>query len=375
MITRTTEKLFREAIFLSKWSGSTAFRWDSENHRIRLSTTPWSKFYSNFNFVLILAFEIFLIYRLIESIAIPTAGRPLSEIVTLCYFICIYAIPTTLYHCTTKHSTDIPLFVNGFLEYFENFKESYMIPSQYRKKNGCETVLRIFFNTAYLITLQNVIVFAIAPHRFFMLTSLIWDSKDAIPFIMKVVFLAVHLQIWMSAWSHALLYTTVIYSYIYPTLWILKELNRRTRNPGTFDVLRSQVGFSNTYRGIQILQNMFNYCFQHEYFSYQKILVSAVAVFGFYGAVRIHGSRAVLMTMIGVMFSLHLSVMFRQLGKFYDISTEILNSWKGSSSKKILKSCRPLRVQISDYYCVQKTTILVLMGVIINAAITLLLSS
>ncbi|CAG7720889.1 unnamed protein product [Allacma fusca] len=249
MTTSTNQKLFREAIFLSTWSGSTAFRWDSENVRIRLSTTSWSKVYCYSNLVIMISYEIFLIYRLLESLLIPTTGRTLSEIINLGFFICIYAIPPNLCYCSRKHSADIPMFVNGYLEYFENFKQSYMLPSQYKKKNGCETVLRIFFSTAYLTTAQNIIIFVIAPHRFYMLTSLIWDSKEVIPIVM------------------------------------------------------------------------------------------------------------------------------RQLSRFYDISKKLLNSWNGMSSRMFLKSCRPLRVQVSDYYYVQKTTILVLMGVIINATITLLLSS
>ncbi|CAG7728005.1 unnamed protein product [Allacma fusca] len=347
MITHTTGNLFREAIFLSKWSGSTEFRWDSKKHRIRLSTASWSKVYRNFNFAQMIAFETFLIYRLIESVAIPTAIRPLSDVINLCYFIGIYAIPTSLHYCTTRHSADIALFVNGFLEYFQKFKESYILPSQYKKKNGCETVLRIFFSTAYLTTLQNVIIFVVSPHRYFMLTSLIWDSKDMIPVLLKLVFLAVHVQIWFT----------------------------QNRNPGTYDVLRNPVEFSNEYRSIEIMQNFFNYCFQYDYLPYHKLLMSSIAVFAFYGAIRIHGTRALIMAIINIIICLHLSVIFRQLGKLHDSSTKMLNSWKGISSRMVLKSCRPLRVQVSDHYYVQKTTILVLMGVIINAAITLLLSS
>ncbi|CAG7824518.1 unnamed protein product [Allacma fusca] len=105
--------------------------------------------------------------------------------------------------------------------------------------------------------------------------------------------------------------------------------------------------------------------------------MSGVAVCAMYGAIKVHEPGAVLLAMIVGMTLTHLGIIFRKLGEFYEVSSAVLESWKGQGklTSKVLNASRPIRVNLADYYYVQKSTILVLYGVIVNAAITLLLGS
>ena len=131
------------------------------------------------------------------------------------------------------------------------------------------------------------------------------------------------------------------------------------------------------YRAMQVLQAQFDHCFQVLLLPAHKALITAVAVLGTYGAIKIHGPRSLLMAGLAAAVSAHLARYFRIGGKLYSTSHEVLGSWNCGGKglvKKFIRSCRPLSLHVGYFYEVRKTTVLVLFGVIINSTITLLVA-
>ena len=72
----------------------------------------------------------------------------------------------------------------------------------------------------------------------------------------------------------------------------------------------------------------------------------------------------------------YFNTFYNSLARLRTVSQGLLVSWQGRDRymRRFLRSCRPLSVQLGDYYYVSRTTVLVLFGVIVNATITILLA-
>jgi hypothetical protein len=131
------------------------------------------------------------------------------------------------------------------------------------------------------------------------------------------------------------------------------------------------------YRTMQILQNMFNFCFQYWLFPTHKFIVMNAAVLGTYGAIKLHGPRGIIMGVTAALALVYLSVMFKSLGKLYDVSESSLGSWKMDGNKvmrKFVKSSPNIRCEVSSFYSVKKATVIVIWGTVFNFATNMLLS-
>ena len=135
--------------------------------------------------------------------------------------------------------------------------------------------------------------------------------------------------------------------------------------------------FMSMYRCIQVEHNMFQYCYGNVFLPGHKITMATSVVFSIYGAIKLHGNRAVLMAFVAGTGLLYLSVLFRRLGKFHELSERLLNSWQGSRDpvlKRFLRSSRPVQVTIGSYYAVTGKTVMSLGAIITNASTNMLLS-
>ena len=144
----------------------------------------------------------------------------------------------------------------------------------------------------------------------------------------------------------------------------------------THENLRTPGVFVSLYRTLQVQHALFHHCFQYTLLPSNKAIVSAVAVLGIYGAIKIPGPRAMSMGVVAGLVLLYFNTFFNSLARCNTASQRLLESWKGRDKymRKFLRSCRPLSVHLANYYSVSQTTVLVLYGVIVNATITLLLT-
>ena len=130
------------------------------------------------------------------------------------------------------------------------------------------------------------------------------------------------------------------------------------------------------YRTLQIQHNIFEFCLRDIFFPGHKVTMGSAVVFSIYGGVKLDGGRAVLMTFVACTGLAYLSILFRRLGKFYELSVDLRKSWKGQDklTERFILSSPPLQINIGNYYYVCKTTVVNLGGIIINSAINMLVT-
>ncbi|CAG7728682.1 unnamed protein product [Allacma fusca] len=351
MLTKESLKYLGRVITYSKWFRSTLMEWDKKSQRVKLNSSIFGKTHFWFSVTLHISYEAFLLYRLAETIFNPLPGTKLSETINLCYNVCAYAVPVFLQWCFLSHRLELPAFINGYISLYEEFKGRFIVPVHQNGADGCESLLKRYCQIAFLVTVQNLIIFFRYPGRKFFLTSLFTDSSDVVPIHIKLALLPVQMQIWLSHWSIVLLFGFILYVYAFPAITMLREMRcSRLRSGKTWDVLQTPEIFPILFQRIQILQNMFNFIFQHSFFPIQKLLMSGVSVFGTYGAIKVQGPRAIMLGMIAAVTLTHMSFIFRKLSEFYDVSYVVLESWKcqGKSLGKVLNASRPIRAEIAD---------------------------
>ena len=143
--------------------------------------------------------------------------------------------------------------------------------------------------------------------------------------------------------------------------------NRKLREPKTFMKM---------YRCLQAQHNIFEFCLRDIFLPGHKVTMSSAVVFSIYGGVKLEGGRAVLMTFVACTGLAYLSILFRRLGKFYELSVDLRKSWNGQNTfmDRFILSSPPLQINIGNYYYVRKTTVANLVWIVINSAINMLVT-
>ena len=140
--------------------------------------------------------------------------------------------------------------------------------------------------------------------------------------------------------------------------------------------LRKPEKFMQMYRNLQTQHTIFEFCLREIFFPGHKVTMCSAVVFSIYGGVKLDGGRAVLMTFVAGTGLAYLSILFRRLGKFYDLSVDLQKSWKGRDRlvDRFILSSPPLRINVGNYYFVCRTTVANLGAIIIDSAINMLVT-
>lgn len=141
--------------------------------------------------------------------------------------------------------------------------------------------------------------------------------------------------------------------------------------------LRQHTHFVRMYREFQVLHKQFRYSFQYFFLPPHKCMVMQIAILGIYGAIRIQGPRSITMGVGAMMAMIHLTILFRRMGKVYEKSVYVLRSWRAERGKYIrrfVRSSQPVTIRIGHFYEVTKSTVIVIWATVFNFTTNLLLS-
>ncbi|CAG7817439.1 unnamed protein product [Allacma fusca] len=375
MLSNKSSKCVGLAANLVYWARAAPLRWSATKRRVVYLDSKMHLISCVLSFCVIVLYEGFLIFRTIQAVLKLETGGTVSSVVQAAYAVCTYAIPIHFQLNTFHLWKSIPVFMNSYLDWYDMVKKDFLIPPRSAPfKNGSETLFKVFYALGCLINFQNAILLMVSPHKTFFLSSLMPEPRK-LGLTIRLLFLMLHSFIWLNFWSQILFYGHILYSYAFPGIFILGEL-RRAPSTRTIQDLRRPDIFIKMYRTFQVEQMFFNYCLQNLFFPGHKVLMGGLAVLSTYGAIKVHSPRAILMGFAAFTSLLYLSILFRRLGRFFEVSSEVLHSWQGQTHymRAFLRSCKPLSVNIGNYYIAKKTTVLCMWGIIINMTINLLLS-
>ena len=111
-----------------------------------------------------------------------------------------------------------------------------------------------------------------------------------------------------------------------------------------------------------------------------EVILLIICVFGLCGSVRADGSQALRMFLVTFLCLTILGTMWTGMGAVYETSMKVLWKWRRttvlpSHARKFLRSTRPIRVLIGDYFYVDGTMMLTLLSIITQNTFTLLLAT
>ncbi|CAG7815154.1 unnamed protein product [Allacma fusca] len=224
MLSQESLKILRRSVTFGKWCRSTLLEWDRESSRVKVKSSPLSQSHFWLNVTLHIAYEGFLLYRLAEAIFFPPPGTKLADTINLCYNIGCYALPIALQWSYFSYRVELPAFINGYISFYEEFKETFIIPAHQEDADGCERLLNSYCQTAVVVTCQTFLIFLTDPKRNYFLTSLFTDEKGYVPIHIKLVLLCVQMQLWLSTWAIILLFGFILYVYSFAGITVLREM-------------------------------------------------------------------------------------------------------------------------------------------------------
>lgn len=209
-----------------------------------------------------------------------------------------------------------------------------------------------------------------------MLTSLLGENPKGYPFLIRLPFYLVQLQIWFYLWGNLWLYCFHWFTYISCSLFLVKELDIRVKFPRTFDRIRQPKAVIKCLRSLQVLHRFWEISFQHWLCPAHKAVVCNVATLALYGVVKLSGPRAVIMGMVTVISVLYLSTLFYKFGQMHEKSDKLIKNWRTSENgskyvRKVMRSVPGFGIKIGSFYCVHRTTVINVLWNVLNNTITL----
>ncbi|CAG7730780.1 unnamed protein product [Allacma fusca] len=110
-----------------------------------------------------------------------------------------------------------------------------------------------------------------------------------------------------------------------------------------------------------------------------EVVALGAASLSYYGAVRLRGTRAVHQLVVALFSTTFLINIWESMGQISEISSEILQSWKGMDGgamwfKKYLKSLQSIRVYIGSFFYADREIKLTILSILLNQTSSLLLS-
>ena len=249
MLSEATLKSLKHAIKTGSIACANPYKWVDPN-RVQITSSRAHCAGFILTFTLMSFYEGFLICRAIQAFVTLDHSKHLGTIVNLCYNVAVYAIPVSMQVLLILRWNQIPALISGYIEFYEGFMgekynsvngqfnlekiadtvnyhmhsiANYVTSPKQKLKNGCEGILRAFEILAVVIVLQNVVLIIRAPHKSFFLTSLFTENKH-LAWHVRLPLLIVHLLIWSNIAGHLLLKASLLYSYVYPAVFIAEEM-------------------------------------------------------------------------------------------------------------------------------------------------------
>ena len=90
-------------------------------------------------------------------------------------------------------------------------------------KNGCEKTLKTFRLCAIPVIAQNAVQILRAPSSAIYFTSLIPDEYRS-TLVYRLPVMMIHCEIWISIFATMMLIVAVLYLYVFPTEFTLREM-------------------------------------------------------------------------------------------------------------------------------------------------------
>ncbi|CAL8073172.1 unnamed protein product [Orchesella dallaii] len=124
---------------------------------------------------------------------------------------------------------------------------------------------------------------------------------------------------------------------------------------------------------------MFHFCFQYYFLPMHKSIAIGIATCAVYGVIRLTGPRAVIMGFVALLSLTYLSILFRRMGLMFEESFNIKRIWLNSPStgkyaRKVLQAQPELRIDVGNFYYVERSTVLTLLLVVFNFTVNLLIA-
>ena len=131
-------------------------------------------------------------------------------------------------------------------------------------------------------------------------------------------------------------------------------------------------------RKMQVLQNNYNELLGHLLWRLEVTIIT-VCVVGLCGTVWTEGFQALRRFVVSAFCITFLATIWTGLGAVYETSAEILFTWRHPDgvalhARKFIVSMRPIRFQIGDYFYVDGTMTLTLLGIIAEYTFSVLLA-
>ena len=240
-------------------------------------------------------------------------------------------------------------------------------------KNRCDPYIRyIFFIGRLVTTLQSASIF-VRPQQRFLLTSL-WSEPKKLSWAIRLPIALFHLQMVWSLCFKMQLYTFTALAHLSPTSLMLQNL----RSGYIRKSQEAQRKFLHYYSLIQLQHHIFTKIFAKAEFPFTKGDLIAVATLSIYGAIKLSGLRAAILTIIAGASVVTMKIMYQSIADLRELSDEVLRSWKFVADSKFsllkLKAAKPLNTRIGVWYMVPKSVVPIIMFIILDRTITLLLT-
>ncbi|CAG7821480.1 unnamed protein product [Allacma fusca] len=141
---------------------------------------------------------------------------------------------------------------------------------------------------------------------------------------------------------------------------------------------RNPSWFQKEFQRLQILQGLYNTLWSTSNAGIEVVGLASASL-AYYCAVRLTGTRAVHQLVVAVFCTTFLINIWDNMGKLSEISSEIIQSWKGMDGgamwfKKYLKSLQPIRVYIGSFFYADRGIKLTILSILLDQTSSLLLS-
>lgn len=160
----------------------------------------------------------------------------------------------------------------------------------------------------------------------------------------------------------------------------LKLFSPQYKNLHTAESLREKTKFVKTLNAFRVLHNsLYKYAYRGWYEPMQKGNAMSVAILALYGVIKLEGRQARIMGFAATFSITYLAFLYRKLGLMYDASVKLRRAWLHAPQtpkwmRKWIKAVPDFRVDVGNFYFVQKTTVVNVLDCIFTTTISFLLA-
>ncbi|CAL8073158.1 unnamed protein product [Orchesella dallaii] len=324
-------KTFRAIVFsttIAWYFGAVPFKFVTNRNGVKTIKASFTKARTVFVyscFAVSSFYMFFIAFRAFQKVALESEQASQDFIVKMGYLILSYLMPVVLQINTLLMWEELPRLVSSYLTFFREVKECYILPGE--------------------------------------------RGPKCIKFFSAVLTIGMLAHVWT--------YIFHVYAYISCLVFIVRELDPNVKKPRTRDIFRQPKVFTKTIRSLHMLHRLWQHAHQSWFCPSHKAVTISIGTLASYGVIKLRGPRSLVMGCMATLSLLYLWTLFRKFGQLHELSDQMLENWKHSTSttkwmRKFVHSVPVLRVDIGSFYHVEKTTVITVLWTVLNNTITLL---